>query len=63
MTINPYNPTSTRYCQNCQTTQPIDGGKHIPCGGPIRQRWLCGQCIEKRIERQNRIAKTTEAAR
>ena len=36
-----------RYCTNCMSTRPVEGGKYIVYANGLRRRWKCGSCTNK----------------
>lgn len=35
-----------RYCTNCASTQPVEGGKWIIYSNGLRRRWKCARCCK-----------------
>ena len=41
-----------RYCTNCASTQPVEGGKWTIYNNGLRRRWKCAKCIKTGEERR-----------
>lgn len=42
----------TRWCSNCQNSQPLKGGEWKVLGDGMRRRWKCGTCVKSFKARQ-----------
>jgi hypothetical protein len=38
-------------CTNCRQRKPKEFGRYIPYNEGMNQKWVCGQCYEKRNHR------------
>lgn len=50
------NITGTRFCTQCKSYPPKDGGKWIPISGGLRQRWKCAGCLKRQKERLQTVS-------